>query len=167
MARTRISGWLAAAGFVMVGCGGETRTAAENETCFGPPDSGGKAVANTELGMPGAEADLEAWVIREQGGMLQVSTQPCVQRPPAKLLVVLADAKVARRNGEPLAFQDLEPGMKVSVWYAGGSKGKARGLVVDRVESWPPGSEPTPTPEILPPEDATPAGEAAAATPPG
>jgi hypothetical protein len=162
MARMRISSWLAA-GFLVVGCGGESRTAAENETCFGAEPAGG-GVGNSELGMPSAEADLEAWIIREQGGMLQVSTQPCVQQPPAKLLVVLADAKVSRRSGEPVSFQDLEPGMKVSVWYAGGSKGKARALVIDRVESWPPGAEPTPTPEILPPEDASPAP---AATSPG
>jgi hypothetical protein len=163
MARTRISGFLAA-GFLVVGCGGETRTAAENEACFGAAPGAGGAVANTELGMPSAEADLEAWVIREQGGMLQVSTQPCVQRPPAKLLVVLPDARVMARGGETLSFRDLKPGMKVSVWYLGGSKGKARAVVVDRTDSWPPGGAPTPTPEILPPEDATP-GAAATATP--
>ena len=80
MARTRISGWLAAAGLVMAGCGGESHTAVENDSCFGPADTGGKAVTNTELGMPSEEADMEAWVIREQGGMMQVSTQPCLHR---------------------------------------------------------------------------------------
>lgn len=155
MARTRISGFLAA-GFLVVGCGGETRTAAENESCFGPAPTGGRVVANDELGMPSPDADLEAWVIREQGGMMQVSTQPCVQEPPAKLLVVLPDARVMSRDGETMSFRDLKPGMKVSAWYAGGSRGKARALVVDRTESWPPGAAPTPTPEILPPEDATP-----------
>ena len=163
MARMRISSWMAA-GFLVVGCGGESRTAAENETCFGATPSFQKVVANAELGMPSPEADLEAWVIREQGGMLQVSTQPCVQEPPAKLLVVLPDARVMSRDGETLSFRDLKPGMKVSAWYAGGSKGKARALVVDRTESWPPGQAPTPTPQILPPEDATP-GAAANASP--
>ena len=162
MARTRISGFLAA-GFLVVGCGGETRTPAENESCFGPVPAG-RVVANDELGMPSADADLEAWVIREQGGILQVSTQPCVKQPPAKLLVVLPDARVMGRDGETLSFRDLKPGMRVSAWYAGGAKGKARALVVDRTESWPPGAAPTPTPEILPPENAAP-GAAASATP--
>ena len=165
MARMGISGWLAAS-FLVVGCGGETRTAAENESCFGAAPGASGAAGNAELDMPSAEADLEAWVIREQGGMLQVSTQPCVQRPPAKLLVVLPDARVMARDGETLSFRDVKPGMKVSVWYAGGSKGKARALVVDRTESWPPGQAPTPTPEILPPENAAP-GAAATAAPAG
>ena len=138
MARTRISSWMAAS-VLLVGCGGESRTLAENETCFGAAASGGKVVANSELGMPSAEADLEAWVIREQGGLLQVTTQPCAQQPPTRMLTILPSARVAARNGEPLGLQDIEPGMKVSVWYAGGAKGKARAVVVDRTEDWPPG----------------------------
>ena len=166
MARMRISSWMAA-GFLVVGCGGESRTAAENETCFGATPSFQKVVANAELGMPSPEADLEAWVIREQGGMVQVSTRPCDPQPAAKLLVILPEARVAARSGETLSFRDIKPGMKISVWYAGGSKGKARALVVDRTETWPPGQAPTPTPEILPPENATPAAVAPAATPAG
>jgi hypothetical protein len=132
-----------AASVLVVGCGGESRTLAENETCFGAPPSGGRVVANSELGMPSDEADLEAWVVREQGGLLQVTTQPCAQQPPTRMLTILPSARVASRRGEPVTLQDVKPGMKISVWYAGGAKGKARAVVVDRIESWPPGSEAT------------------------
>ncbi len=63
MARMRISSWMAA-GFLVVGCGGESRTAAENESCFGPAPAGNVVAKIRNDGREGQQtADAAAHVV--------------------------------------------------------------------------------------------------------
>jgi hypothetical protein len=160
MATMRISRWVSVAGLALVGCGGETRVAPENEACLGPSPAG--AVDYTAAGMPSAEPDLQAWVTVEQHGMTRVTTRPCEPSPPTRMLLILPEAPVAFHDGEKGTFADIDPGQKLSVWHAGGAKGKARAVFIERTVPWPPGSAPAAPEAPAPP--AAPAAEGAATT---
>lgn len=160
MATTRISGWVAVAGLVLAGCGA-SRVPPEAETCLG----GGEAAAKdyVALGMPSNEPDLQAWVTLEQHGLTRVTTEPCEPQPSTRMLMILPEAPVVQLDGERRDFSTIRPGQKISVWYAGGAKGKARAVVIERAERWPPGSAtPTPPPEPAPNVEPSPAASPAA-----
>jgi hypothetical protein len=152
MLRTWIAGPVAA-GLVLLGCGGESRVAAENETCMGGASSGAPP-DYTAAGMPSAEPDLQAWVTLEQHGMTRVTTNPCKPRPDTRMLLILSEAPVVLPDGSRGTFSDVRAGQKISAWYAGGAKGKARAVYVERIAAWPPGSgaaTPEPAAEASPP----------------
>jgi hypothetical protein len=137
--------------------GGEARVEPEAEACLGAAPAA--AIDYAAAGMPSAEPDLQAWVTVEQHGMARVTTRPCESNPPTRMLLILPEAPVAFHDGEKGTFEDIDAGQKVSVWYAGGAKGKARAVFIERTVPWPPGSGPA-----APEAPAAPAAEGAATT---
>ena len=133
-----LAGLVVVAAALIAACSSEMRPQAGAEACLGasPPPV---AVDKAALGLPAEEPDMQAWVVKEQSGLLAVTTRPCAKKPPTRLLRVPADIPVMRA-GEDGKQAAIPAGSRVSVWFAGGSSSTARAVLIERkAEAWPPG----------------------------
>ena len=122
----------------LAACASETKPAPGAEACLG---GGAPAAMSAQqysaIGLPGEEPDLQAWVVKEQSGLVALTTKPCAHKPPTRLLRVPADAPVVELGHEN-AKAALAAGQRVRVWFQGGSTGTAAAVLIERVAPWPP-----------------------------
>ena len=128
---------LAAMALVLFACASETKPPPGAEACLGPPPAELKPQGYGSIGLPAEEPDLHAWVVQEQSGLVALTTRPCKAKPPTRMLMVPADAQIVRFGHESSAAS-ITAGQRLAVWFAGGSTGTARAILIERTAPWPP-----------------------------